>query len=98
MACFHRAAEKAHSRQYTVASPATNIPVDGALSSGTGCSCYLLPRHSHACCEDLLRGATGCCSRVAGELVLYSPARLCQPMHYTGLSFAQSQAPVILFH
>ena len=61
-------AEKAHSRKLVVASPATNISVDGCQSSGTTCSCYLLPGYSHTCCEDLLRGATGCCRRVLQEI------------------------------
>src|SRR5215204_3801325 len=60
--------------------------VYSAQSSVTPCSCCLLPGYSHTCCEDLLRGATGCCSRVAGELVLCSPARAVRTTHYTGLS------------
>src|SRR5919112_5429999 len=32
--------------------------------------------YGSVCCEDLLRGATGCCRPVARELVLCSPARL----------------------
>ena len=38
-----------------------------AQSSVTLYSCCLLPPYRHTCCEDLLRGATGCCSRVAGD-------------------------------
>jgi len=58
---------KAHSRKLAVASPATNIPFYSAQSSVAPVSCSLLPGYSHTCCEDLLRGATGCCSRVAGD-------------------------------
>src|SRR5829696_1757981 len=46
---------------------ATNIPFYSAQSSVAPVSCSLLPGYSHTCCEDLLRGATGCCSRVAGD-------------------------------
>src|SRR5215217_2487574 len=67
-----RTVSKAHSRKLVVARPATNILVDGVLSSGTTCSCYILPGYRHTCCEDLLRVATGCCSWVAEELVLCS--------------------------
>src|SRR5215208_2295595 len=59
--------------------PATRIPADGGLSSGTTCFCCLLPGYSHTCCEGLLRGATAGCSRVAGELVLCSQERRCAP-------------------
>jgi hypothetical protein len=38
------------------------------------------------CCEDLLGGATGCCSTVAGELVLCSDVRTAWSVVYTGLS------------
>src|SRR5215212_12234220 len=51
---------------------ATNIPFYSAQSSVAPVSCCLLAGYSHTCCEDLLRGATGCCSRVATELVLCS--------------------------
>src|SRR5215217_8104602 len=60
---YYRVAEKAHSRKLVVASPATNLPVDGGLSSGTTCSYCLLPGYSHTCCEDLWQSVTGCCSR-----------------------------------
>src|SRR5215212_9056770 len=46
--------------------------------------CFLLAGHSHICCEDLLRGATGCYSPVAGELVLCSAARTTRSTSYTG--------------
>src|SRR5215212_10158731 len=46
---------------------ATNIPFYSTQSSVAPVSCSLLPGYSHTCCEDLLRGATGCCSRVAGD-------------------------------
>src|SRR5215212_7398515 len=72
VASIHPASEKAHSRKPTVANPATCTSFYSGQSSVTPGSCYLLVRHSHTCCEDLLRGATGCCSRVAGELVLCS--------------------------
>src|SRR5215203_5154442 len=64
---IHRVAEKAHSRKLVVASPTTNIPFYSAQSTVTPCSCYLLAGYSRTCYEDLLRGATGCCRRVAGE-------------------------------
>src|SRR5215218_1450777 len=48
--------------------------------------CYLLPGYSHSCCEDLLRGVTGCCSRVAGEFVLCRRMRTARTIGYTGLS------------
>src|SRR5215208_6295971 len=60
--------EGLHSRKLVVASPATNIPFYSAQTSVIPYSCCLLPGCSHTCCEGLLRGATGCCSRVAGEL------------------------------
>src|SRR5215218_8988877 len=66
-ASIHRESERAHSRKPTVASPATNIPFYSTQSSVAPVSCSLLPGYSHTCCEDLLRGATGCCSRVAGD-------------------------------
>jgi hypothetical protein len=68
---IHRAAEKTHSRKLIVASPATNIPFYSNQRIVTPYSSCLLPGYSHTCCEDLLRGATGCCSRVARELVLW---------------------------
>src|SRR5215212_8034821 len=46
--------------------------------------CFLLAEHRHICCEDLLRGATGCYSPVAGELVLCSAARTTRSTSYTG--------------
>src|SRR5829696_9232286 len=52
--------------------------------------CFLLAGHRHICCKDLLRGATDCCSRVAGELVL------CRPLHYTVQS-AQDWETGLLF-
>jgi hypothetical protein len=42
--------------------------------------------NSHTSCEDLLRGATGCCSTVAKELVLCSDVRTARSVGYTGLS------------
>src|SRR5215203_4268633 len=83
---YSRTAEKAHSRKLVVSSPATNIPFYSAQSSVTPCSCCLLPGYRHTCCEDLLRGATGCCSRVAGEFVLCSALRTARSIDYTGLS------------
>src|SRR5215218_6178163 len=85
VASIHRESEKAHSRQPTVAIPATNIPFYSAQSSLTPGSCCLLPVYSHTCCEDLLGGATGCCSQVAGGLVLCSPVRTARSIDYTGL-------------
>src|SRR5215203_6764022 len=70
--------------------PATRIPADGGLSSGTTCFCCLLPGYSHTCCEGLLRGATAGCSRVAGELVLYSSVHTARSVGYTGLSSPRS--------
>src|SRR5215217_4224985 len=70
--------EKAHSRKFVVARPATNTPVNSVQSFATPCSYCLLLGHSHICREDLLRGATGCYRPVAGELVLCSPARAAQ--------------------
>src|SRR5215212_7051324 len=58
-------AEKDNSRKLVVARSATNIPFHSGQSSVTPGSCCLLPGYSHTCCEDLLRGATGCCSPVA---------------------------------
>src|SRR5215216_7721356 len=77
--CIHRAAEKAHSRRLVVASPGHQHTVYSAQSSVNPCSCSLVLGYSHTCCEDLLRGATGYCSRVAGELVLCSQERRCAP-------------------
>jgi hypothetical protein len=77
------------SRLLVVASPATSIPVDGVLSSATTCSCYLLPRYRHTCCEDLLRGATGCCRPVAGELVLCSHYCAVDRLHRTFVAGGQ---------
>src|SRR5919112_4640826 len=37
-------------------------------------------------CVDLLQASTGCCSRVAGELVLCSAALTARSIGYTGLS------------
>src|SRR5215218_6856993 len=51
------------------------------------------------CCEDLLRGATGCCSPVAGELVLCStslesPCIATQDKaHWTGTGLLFQHAP-----
>src|SRR5215217_1216565 len=75
-----RIREGSHSRKLVVASPATNITFYSAQSCVTLGSCCLLPGYSHTCCKDLLRGATGCCSRVAGELVLYSLVRTARSM------------------
>src|SRR5215211_6423076 len=71
-AFIHLPSEKAHSRKLTVASLATNIPFYSGQSSVSPLSCCLLPGHSYTCCEDLLGGATPCCSRAAGELVSIS--------------------------
>src|SRR5215213_1696331 len=60
-------------------------------------SCCFLPGHSHTCCEDLLRGATGCCSRVAGELVLCSALRTAWSVGYTGLCHRGQGCPVCTF-
>src|SRR5215217_3215435 len=56
--------EGSHSRKLGAVGLASNIPFYGAQSSVTPCSCCLLPGHSYICCEDLLRGATGCCRPV----------------------------------
>src|SRR5215218_11458390 len=83
---IHRVAEKAHSRKLVVAIPATNIPFYSAQSSVTPYFCCLLAGYRHTCCKDLLRGAIGCCSRVARELVLCNDLRTARPIGYTGLS------------
>src|SRR5215217_6553636 len=54
-------------------------------------SCCLLPGHSHTCCEDLLRGATGCCSRVARELLLCSALRTARSIGYNRTFFTGSR-------
>src|SRR5215218_10932668 len=75
IASIHRVSEKAHSWKLVVAIPATNVLFYSPQSTVTPGSCCVLPGYSHICCEDLLRGATGCYSPVAGELVLCSAAR-----------------------
>src|SRR5215218_10182185 len=58
-------------------------------------SCCLLPGHSHTCCEDLLQRATGCCSRVARELLLCSALRTARSIGYTGLSSQGAGLPFL---
>src|SRR5215212_5867352 len=96
---IYRESEKGHSRKLVVAIPATNISFYGAQRSGTSGSCCVLPGHSHTCCEDLLRGATGCCSRVAGELVLCALSCVAQrttqdKAHRTGRQGFSSNLPL----
>src|SRR5215212_1314701 len=53
--------------------------VYSAQSTVTPCSCCLLAGYSHTCCKDLLQGpTTGCCSRVAGELVRSAQGQVSQ--------------------
>src|SRR5215218_8634167 len=70
------AAEKAHSRKLTLAISRSIHPYRGVREAYIERIRRATGIYSSVCCEDLLRGATGCCSRVAGELVLCSPARV----------------------
>src|SRR5215212_12084265 len=72
VASIHRASEKAHSRKLTVAK---SRPIPRVAECMSAYMDRIRPRtgvHGSICCVNLLRGATGCCNRIAGEFVLCS--------------------------
>src|SRR5215212_8450323 len=75
VASVHPVSERANSRKLTVASSHPYAPLRECMGA------YMDRMRPHtgvygsACCENSWQSVTGCCSRVAGELVLCSPAR-----------------------
>src|SRR5215212_3214451 len=90
---IHPTAEKARSRILTVAISRSIHPYRGVCEAYIGRIRLATGVYGSVCCEDLLRGATGCCSRVAGELVLCSTSCAYYANLYTGQSWI-SEKPV----
>src|SRR5215212_11374909 len=91
--CIHCIAEKAHSRKPTVAISRSRHPYRGVGEAYIGRIRSATGVYGSVCCEDLLRGATACCSPVAGELVLCSISCAYYANLYTGQSWI-SEKPV----